>query len=208
MYSFVVRMNPLPGKEAELLDVLKERNKISNENGFPHMVAQQMLFPDAQATVVVAQFQDLAAFEAWLERNRTDAAFQEAGRRIAATLPAPAPRQVYESLAESERSGDVNYFLTATSFAAPGKAAELRQALEKAFGRLPSSGCSLRVLQREIAPEDGSNFTTSFGFASLTGLEEFMHDPGLGAVNSETAQLLDRPNRQRLYRVLMPAVRP
>ena len=204
MYTFVVYMSPVADKRQDLLNVLAERNTISNANGYPHMVAQRM-FGSEPMLAVITQFTDLAAYEGWLTRNQEDQAFQQAGERIRTALVRPGEQVLMELLERTEATGTPGYFLAATSFAAPGKARQLREALQKAFSSTPSAGTVSRALRREIAPEDGANFTTSFSFASLADLDAFMHDPALGRPNAEVGDLLLRPNRQRLYRVLMPA---
>jgi heme-degrading monooxygenase HmoA len=203
MYSQLIYMHPSMGKNRELLDVLRERNEVSNAEGFPHIVAQQLFAPET-TFVSVTQFQDLASLEAWQDRTREDAAFQDAGRRVLAAVSRQTSVELVESLAQSERTGEVRFFLAATSFAAPGRAAELRRALEASFPQTPAAGTVLRVLQRSIALEEGAAFTLSFGFASLQGLHETMHDPAFGQGSAAISGLLNRPVRQRLYRIVLP----
>jgi hypothetical protein len=203
MYSQLIYMHPSMGKNQELLDVLAERNQVSNAEGFPHMVAQQ-LFALEPAFVSVTQFQDLAALDAWQERNRTDPAYRDAGRRVQAVVSRPSQVELVESLRQSKRTGEVRFFLSATSFAAPGKAAALRKALEASFPTTPQAGTVMRVLQRSVALEEGAAYTVSFGFSSLTGLHDLTHDPAFGAGVAAMADLLARPVRQRLYRVVLP----
>jgi heme-degrading monooxygenase HmoA len=206
MYTLAIYMNPDSAKTPQLLKELRERNDISNGEGFPHMVAQQIFAPEP-VIVSVTQFQDLAAFQAWTERNGSDAAYQASGQRILSTLRHQAHIQMHEALAQTAPTGHVAYFLSARSFAAAGKVRELRLALEEGFAATPSKGTVLKVLQREVVPEEGANFTTNFGFSSLAGLDELMHDSALGVANADMAHLLNAPVRQRLYRVVMPFVR-
>ena len=203
MYSQLIYMHPAAGKNPELLEVLRERNKVSNAEGFPHMVAQQLFAPEP-TIVSVTQFQDLAALEAWQDANAADAAYRDAGRRVLATVSGPTRVELVESLAQTERTGEVRFFLSATSFAAPGKAAELRKALEASFPRTVAAGTVMRVLQRSVALEEGAAYTLSFGFSSLAGLHDLTHDPSFGTGVAAMAGFMARPVRQRLYRVVMP----
>ena len=209
MYSLVIHLHPELGKMAQLMAELKQRNDISNSQGLPHMVVQQLFAPEP-SVLTVTQFADLEAFEAWNTDNGDDESFAAAAQRISSTLTRPADPEMHESLAQSERSGEVNYFLAARAFSAPGKAGELRQAMEQIFSSKPGNpdGTVMRVLQREIVPEDGGNLTQNFGFESLKGLDKLMHEPSLGAGSRTLGDLLSRPVRQRLYRVLMPFQRP
>lgn len=205
MYTVRITHHPAPGKAAELRTVLEEHSKASNAEGSPHNVSQP-LYASEQTFVNSIRHENLAALEAYGIRNLSDPASSARRAKIAPCLDRPQTLELYENLVTTARTGPVNYALRRTFYPAPGKAGELRQALEQR-AKTPSVGSVGKGLSTQVLGPDRANFVLTTLFSSLEGFEQYLKgQPADAAVQSFVAQVgaLSSGNRAELHRILVP----
>jgi hypothetical protein len=104
-------------------------------------------------------------------------------------------------------TGEVNYALQRTFYPAPGKAAELRAAIEQR-AKTPSPGAVGKGMAAQVLGPDRPHFVLTTLFSNLDGYEQYLkaqpNDPGVQAYAAQVATLTTPGGgNQQLSRVLV-----
>jgi hypothetical protein len=106
---------PALGKNAELRTALEERNKSGNAAA-PHALSVSM-FALEPTFVHAIRFENLAAIEAYQDRQLADAAFQAQAGKIAQCLSRPQAVLLYEDLVTIPVTDTPKFLLTSAPMA-------------------------------------------------------------------------------------------
>lgn len=205
MYTEVFTHHPAPGKGANLREVLEERSKAANSASSPHLVGQ-LLYAEEPTLVNAIRHESLAALEDYGNRRVTDPNFQAFLSKTAAADARPPSIALYENLVAARPTGGVHYALWRTFYSSPGKAGELRAAIEKR-AQTSSPGAVGKVVYSQIHGPDRNHFVLITLFPSLGAYEGYLKaqptDPSVQAFAAQVGGLA-AGGRSDLYRVLLP----
>jgi hypothetical protein len=206
MYTQFVIHSPALGKNAELRAALEERNAAGNKAA-PHALWVNMFAPEP-TFVHAIRFENLAAIEAYQDRQLADPAFLAGTRKIGQCLSRPQSVLLFEELWRTGAAAQPKFLLRTRLCPAAGKVAELRGVFEERQQKGPPPGATAAVFGQQVASVDGPAFAATLLFPSMAAIDEYRgaiakdaeHQAFLGRAWS----LLRTPPQQRLQRVLIP----
>jgi hypothetical protein len=196
--------HPAPGKMTELRAALEERARLQNAGGAPHIVSQQ-LYAAEPSFVSTIRFESLAAVEEYNERNAKDPAFHAYLEKLAGCHGRPPISMLYEQLFATPRTGQANYVLRRTFYPNPGKAGELRSAVEKR-AHTPSPGAVGKAVSTQVIGPDRNNLVLATLFPTLAAMETYLKaQPADSAVQAFATQVggLSSGGSTSLFRLLV-----
>ena len=200
---------PALGKNAELRAALEERNTAGNALA-PHALSVSM-FSLEPAFIHSIRFENLAAIEAYQEKQQADATRETWGRKITQCLARPQAVVLYEELGAPGQTGmgsPPKYIIRNRYSPAPGKGPELQAALQERVEKSRTAGPLGARLSRQVASIDGPAFAVSLYFASMAAIDEFRaanaKDSSLRPFLTQVASLVRAPMQQRINRLLIP----
>jgi len=166
------------------------------------------MFALEPAFIHAIRFENLAAIEAYQDKQRADPAFLEGLRKVAECLSRPQSVLLFEELARTGAPGKPKFLLRNRLSPALGKVAELRGVFEERMKKGPPAGASAVVLSQQVASLDGPALTTTVLFASLAAMDEYRaataKDADFQAFLNRVVSLLRTPPQQRVNRILIP----
>jgi hypothetical protein len=206
MYTVRIVHHPAPGKVPELRAVLEEHARAMNAGGHSHNVSE-LLYTEEPGFVNAIRYDSLAAVEAYPLLRAKDSAWQARTQRITSCLSRPQVQSLYENLIMPNPTGEVNYALQRTFYPAPGKAAELRAAIEQRAKTLGPGAVGKGVSAQVLGP-DRPHFVLTTLFSNLDGYEQYLkaqpNDPGVQAYAAQVMALTTPDvGTQQLSRVLV-----
>jgi hypothetical protein len=206
MYTQLIIHAPALGKNAELRAALEERNAAGNASA-PHALWVNM-FALEPTFVHAIRFENLAAIEAYQDRQLIDPAFLAGARKIGQCLSRPQSVLLFEELGRSGAAGKPKFLLRTRFCAAMGKVLELRGVFEERLKKGPPPGATAVVLGQQVASVDGPAFATTLLFPSMAAIDQFRaaaaKNPDQQAFLNRATSLLRIPPQQRMQRVLIP----
>ena len=206
MYIQRILHVPALGKNAELRKALEARNSAGNAAA-PHALGVSMFALETVFSHSI-RFENLAAIEAYQERQMANAEFQAQASAITQCLARPQGVLLYEELVGSQVTGPAKFLIRNRILPAPGKERELRGVLEERIKSPRSPGLAGARLSRQVASVDGPAFVTALLFASLADVDKFRasndSDASFGQFVARVASLSRAPTQQRVTRILIP----
>ena len=206
MYTQSIIHAPALGKNAELRAALEERNTAANAAGSPHALAASMFSPEP-VLIHRIRFENLAAIEAYQDKNRDDPAFLAATAKIGQCLARPQAMLLHEELAGTPGTTPPKFLIINRICPAAGKVGEIRALIEDRIGKA-QPGLSGARLSVQVASLDGPAFRVTLLFASMAAIDEFRAaaatDAGTRQFLESVASLSRTPVQQRWNRVLAP----
>jgi len=197
---------PALGRNAELRAAMEARTAAAVAAGSRHALATRIMSTEP-AFIHSIQFENLAAIEAYQDRNAADPNFAAQTAKITQCLSQPQGTELFEILIPAQPTATPKFSLRVKRHPAPGKAPELRKLLEE---RVRSSvpGQVGRALFTQVASPEGAAFITMTLFAGLAGLDQFRAanaaDPAFQKWSVQVSELTVGPTGQELLRILQP----
>jgi len=207
MYAEIFTHYPALGKAAELRSALEERARAETAAGSAHLVGR-LVYADEPAFMTMIRHKSLAAVEVHQNRRTGDPAFQSFLRKSAEASARAPSMALYEYLVPATASAaSARFALWRTFQPAPGKAGELRAAVEKR-AHTPSPGALGKIVYARVLGPGQPPFVLNTLFASLADLETYLKaqptDPAVQAFVAQVAGLSVSGGHAELYRVLLP----
>jgi hypothetical protein len=206
MYTQTIIHAPALGKNAELRAALEERNTAANAAGSPHALAASM-FALEPVLIHRIRFENLAAIEAYQDKQRTDSAFLAATAKIGQCLARPQSIVLHEELVMTPVTTPPKFLIINRICPAAGKAGEVRALIEDRISTAQPGLLGAR-LGVQVASLDGLAFRVTLLFASMAAIDDFraaaITDAGTRQFLEAVASLSRTPVQQRWNRVLAP----
>ncbi|MSQ15370.1 MAG: hypothetical protein EXR50_05860 [Dehalococcoidia bacterium] len=186
--------------------MLAEMVKSAPSRGESAVLSIQRFSVDGPIPVLSRRWANLAAYEAQLQRNRSDSGFRPAQDKIALLTTRPTKQELFEELVPVAPGTVRGLYTNRTSYyPALDKIGELRALLEERVKSASSRGVSQSLSAQRFSSE-GPVYVLVSGSPDLATFEATndRNRAGTADFGRKAAALVRQPNKQELFETLAP----